>query len=100
MGYDTYHTDALVLGARARGEADMMISAYTKDFGGVTVLAKSVRLEKSKLRGALDMFSLAHIGFVAGRDIYRLTHAESLCVFPRLREDMFRFRAMSAVARI
>ncbi len=60
------------------GEADRFYTLYSRDFGKISVLAKSVRLEKSKLRGHLAPYSLARISFIEGKDHFRLTDAEEI----------------------
>ena len=70
------------------GEADRIYNIYTRDFGRVSVFAKGVRLEKSKLRGHLKIFSLARISFVEGKEFVRLTDAEEIMSLPA-REDVF-----------
>lgn len=77
-----------------------MLRLYTKEYGGVTVAAKGVRLEKSKLRGAIDLFFRSRIGFILGKEVSRLTHAELLDGYPRVREDAARYRAMGRVAEL
>ncbi len=98
MAYALHETEAIVLSMRARGEADRVLTAYTKEFGGLTLVAKGVRLEKSKLRGAADLFSYATVGFVAGKESYHLTHAETVQVFPMLARDFHRYRAARSLA--
>lgn len=81
-----------------RGEGDAVLRLYTREYGGVTLVAKGIRLEKSKLRGAVDLFSETHVGFIAGKETYRLVHADvgggraSLC------QDLLRYRAAGYVA--
>lgn len=64
------------------GEADRIYNIYTKDFGKVSVLAKGVRLEKSKLRGHLPPYSLIRLSFVEGKEFMRLTDAEEILQLP------------------
>ena len=42
-----HHTEAIVLGGYAKGEADKLISLYTRDFGLVRADAKGVRKSTS-----------------------------------------------------
>ena len=71
MSYHIHETEAIVLSSRPVGEADKIIRFYTKDFGSIAVVAKGVRLEKSKLRSSLDIFMHARISFVVGKESYR-----------------------------
>jgi recombinational DNA repair protein (RecF pathway) len=73
--YQKYQTDALVLGSRETGEADRTYALYTKDFGLVRARASSVRSEKSRMRYALQNYSLAHVSLVKGKRGWRLAGA-------------------------
>lgn len=76
--YQKYHTDALVLGSRETGEADRMLALYTRDFGLVRARARGIRSGKSKMRCALQNYSLANISLVKGRQGWRLAGATAL----------------------
>jgi DNA repair protein RecO len=76
--HDIKTTKAVLLGSRDYGEADKMLMVLTRDFGFVYVLAKGVRLEKSKLRYHIQEYKPFTISLVKGREFWRLTSAESL----------------------
>lgn len=97
MSYALHQTEGIVLSHWPRGEADRALWLYTERYGGVTLHAKGVRLEKSKLRGDMDMFCRTAVGFVAGKEVYRLTHAQTVNAYPRLRTDYDRYRAAGYV---
>lgn len=82
-----YHTNAFVLGARNRGEADKIVTLYTRELGLVRAVAQGIRLQKSKSRFALQDFSLAEVDLVQGRDIWRITSTKSITTFPFIRRD-------------
>lgn len=74
MAERLYTTEGIVLKRRSLGEADLLISFFTKELGLVHALGKSARREDSKLR-----FSIAPLGsgvftFAPGAT-YRLTGA-------------------------
>lgn len=70
--YQKYHTEALVLGSRERGEADKIFALYTKDFGLVQARASAVRSEKSRMRYALQNYARAHVALVRGKRGWRI----------------------------
>lgn len=76
MSYRIYTTEAFVLANRSYGEADRLLKILTPELGGVNVLAKSLRLEKSKLRYGLQLLHHSNISLVRGRDFWRLVNAE------------------------
>ncbi len=76
--YQKYSTDALVLGSREQGEADRTYLFYTYDFGLVRARASAVRSEKSKMRYALQNYSLVTLSLVKGKRGWRAAGASSL----------------------
>lgn len=75
MSHQIHTTDALVLGSINLSDADKYFYLFTKDFGYVGALAKGIRLEKSKLRYALQDGHATTVSLVQGRQIWRVTHA-------------------------
>ena len=75
--YQKYHTEAIVLGSEARGEADRSIALMTRDFGLVRVRASAVRSEHSKMRYASQNYSCAVVSLVKGKRGWRLAGAAS-----------------------
>jgi len=59
------------------GEASGMYSVFTRELGMVRARAQGVRLQKSKLKPALQDFSLAELSLVRGREIWRIVNARS-----------------------
>lgn len=79
-----YHTEALVLKGSHQGEANKVFTLYTKEFGLITATAQGIRLERSKLRFALQDFSYIRVDLVQGRDMWRITSATSMQHFSPL----------------
>ena len=82
-----YRTEAFVLTKKDKGEADQIVLFYTKDFGKIRVLAKSIRKIQSKLRGGIGLFSLSKIEFIKGKNYKTLTDARSEDNFPKIKND-------------
>lgn len=78
MSHTTYTTPAYVLSVRNIGEANRLFTLLTRDFGTLSATAQSIRLEKSKLRFALQRFSFAEVSLVRGKGGWRITNAYSL----------------------
>jgi len=60
-------TNGIVLSRVDYGEADRIITFLTNDAGKLTVIAKGVRRTKSKLAGAVELFSTSELVYVQGR---------------------------------
>ena len=81
------------------GEADRILNLITPE-GRMTVIAKGVRKEKSKLAGNIEMFSL--IDFVAHRghsEFAVLTSAKMLKFFSRIITDLSRMELAAFVLK-
>ena len=70
--YQKYQTQILVLGSRESGENDRVFALYTEGFGLVRARASAVRMERSKLRYALQNFSRANLALVKGKRGWRV----------------------------
>lgn len=71
-----YTTTAFVLRAIPIGEADALITFYTKDFGKICARAQGIQKEGAKLRGHVEPLSVSTIQFVMGKYGERLTYAQ------------------------
>ena len=92
-----YHTHGFVLSSRNSGEANKMLTIYTREMGLVRCAVQSVRLHKSKLRFAIQDFSYANVDLVRGRDVWRVTSATNITSFPYARADR---ESLLLIARI
>lgn len=95
-----YHTEGFILSSRNVGEANKILTIYTKEIGLVKASAQGVRLVKSKLRFALHDFSYTNIDLVRGKDIWRVTSATPITSFPLLRRDKDSLSIMAQVSRL
>ncbi len=65
----TYKTKGIILKRTNLGEADRILTIYTKDFGKIKVVAKGIRKIKSKLAGNLELFCLDDLVIAEGRNL-------------------------------
>ncbi|HBX68497.1 MAG TPA: DNA repair protein RecO [Chloroflexi bacterium] len=70
------------------GEADRLLTIFTRELGKVRVLAKGVRKARSRKAGHVEPFTQAQLQLAHGRDLLILTQAESVAGFAALREDL------------
>ncbi len=80
------HT-GIILKKQNYKEADQILTLWTKDSGKVRVLAKSIRLPKSKLAYAVGDLSLCEID-TAGGDFPVLIGAKPLRQYKSIQEDL------------
>ena len=84
----TYSSEAIILARKNYSEADRIIVIYSKDYGKLSLIAKSVRKTRSRKRGSIEVFS--HIRFSAARtkSLDILTEAEIISSFPLIRKNL------------
>lgn len=70
------------------GEYDQIVTLYTKEFGKVTGIAKSVKKNSSKQAGHLDVFNLVDFIFVTGKNYPIITNAQSVETFSGIKSDL------------
>lgn len=80
--------EGIVLRHREWGEADRMLTLFTRELGKVQALAKGVRKPRSRKAGHVEPFSRATLLLARGRSFFILTQAEAVDVHPALREDL------------
>lgn len=78
MSYATYTTDAIVCGSKESNTADRSYLLFTKHAGMLWATARSVRLENSKQRFALQDFSIIRVSLVRGKSGWRVGSVESM----------------------
>jgi len=93
MKYETQKTEAIVLFEKEIGEADKLFILYTKEFGKIEVLGKSVRRARAKLRGGLQSLNYIFLEFVEGKNFFIATDAVLKDNFSNIKSDHKRYRA-------
>jgi DNA repair protein RecO (recombination protein O) len=100
-----FTTDALVIGSMRYGEADRIVTLFTRDRGRLSAVAKGVRRTKSKVGGRLEPFSLVRTSLHAGRGtLYTVIGVETVRTFQSVRDELFRMdegaRLLTAVRHL
>ena len=72
MAYVTYTTEALVCGTFKRNTSDSSYLLFTREVGMLYADARSVRVEKSRQRYALQDFSLVRVSLVRGKQSWKV----------------------------
>ncbi|ATW27323.1 DNA repair protein RecO [Candidatus Formimonas warabiya] len=95
-----YSVDALVVRTRDFGEADKILTLYTKEQGKVQAIAKGVRKPTSRLRGGVQMFSHSRMLLYRGRSLDTVSQAETVEAFGGLQDDLLRLIYASYLAEL
>ena len=82
-------TEGIVLKSFTYGEADLIMTYLTRDYGQVRAFAQSARKIKSRFSGSLEPLTHARISLRGKEDatLPRLTQSDILTSFQPLRED-------------
>ncbi len=73
--YSKLSTQAIVLKTEERGEKDILVSLFTREFGFVYAKATGVRTVSSRLRFTLQSMTLCFVSLVHGKSGWILTNA-------------------------
>ncbi|HMS23723.1 MAG TPA: DNA repair protein RecO [Candidatus Saccharibacteria bacterium] len=91
-------TSGIVLKRINFGEADRILTIITPDQGKLSLIAKGVRKEKSKLAGGIELFSVSSISFIpAKKEIGTLTSSRLVTHYGEIVKDIERTNTAYAI---
>ena len=95
-------TEGIVLKSTVYGEADLIVTYLTGDFGLVKVFAKSPRKTKSRFGSSLEPLTYSTISFLGKEDagLPRLTQSDIITSFHQLREDYTCFVRLAEILEL
>jgi len=85
---NTYKTEGVVLKKRNFGEADRILTLFSKHFGKIQILAKGIRKTTSRKSGSLELFNQVRIFVARGKNLDIVTEAEVVNSFSSWRKDL------------
>jgi DNA repair protein RecO (recombination protein O) len=83
-----YRTPAVILKRTDLGEADRIVTVFSRDVGKIRAVAKGVRRTTSRSAGHLEPFTLSDVLFAVGRELDVISQADTLEAFREIREDL------------
>jgi DNA repair protein RecO (recombination protein O) len=84
----TYRTEAIVLKRSDFGEADRLLTLYSREFGKLKAIAKGARKPQSRKTGHVELFMRSQFLLAKGQELDVITQAEMAEAYPALREDL------------
>ena len=84
----TYRADALVLKSVPLGEADLLVTLFSREAGKVRAVAKGARRSTAKLVGHLEPLTVTRLALSRGRSLDVVSQAETLENFTSLKTDL------------
>lgn len=86
----TYQAQGINLRHHSLGEADRIVSIFTREQGLIRVVAKGSKKTTSRLGGRIDLLQCNALQVASGRNLDVLTGAETIKSFSGLRSDYTR----------
>jgi DNA repair protein RecO (recombination protein O) len=92
-------TTAIILRSRKWGDADRIVTFYSKSLGKIRGVARGARRQKSRFGAALEPFSVCRLNLFekAGDSLFRISHVDLVRSSQVLREDL---NLMASAARM
>lgn len=84
----SYKTDGIILKRTNYGEADRIITVFTKKYGKIRILAKGVRRITSRRGPNIELFNLVTLFIHKGQTFDILTEAQVIDTFAHIREKL------------
>ena len=88
--FRSFRLEAVVLRHADWGEADRLLTLYTRERGKVRAIAKGARKVKSRKAGHLEPFTRVTLQLARGRDLLIVTDADTIDAYQPLREDLIK----------
>jgi DNA repair protein RecO (recombination protein O) len=95
-----YSAEAVVLRKVDYGEADRILTLFTRERGKLPAIAKAVRRAKSRMSGQLDVFSHGQMLLAEGRRMDVVTQFQRLTRSDGLASDLPRGAAAAVVVEV
>jgi DNA repair protein RecO (recombination protein O) len=95
-----YKDEGIVLKTIKLGEADRILTVYTRYNGKLSAVAKGVRKTKSRFGGRLEPFTRVQLIFYRGRNLDTVTGADILESFKGVRDDLESLTSAAALAEL
>jgi len=86
--FRSIRAEAVVLRHSNLGEADRLLTLYTRELGKVRAIAKGARKMTSRKAGHIEPFTRVRLQLAKGRDLFIVTQAETIDSYQPLRENL------------
>ena len=96
----TYKATGINLKAQPLGESDKIVTILTREFGLIRAVATGARKQNSSLGGRIGMFVINELLISQGRNLDRITQAETIKTYPGLSKDLGKLAASQYLAEI
>src|SRR3989344_2032668 len=84
----TFSSEGIILKRVDFGEADRLITIFTKGKGKITSLGRGIRRIESRRAGNVELLNKAKLSFAEGRSLPILTEAEAIETYSNIKKDL------------
>lgn len=95
-----YKDEGIVLKTAKLGEADRIVTFFTRENGKLRAVAKGIRKTKSRFGGRLEPFTRVQLGVYRGRNLDTVTSADIVTSFKEVRDDYARLTSAAALVEL
>lgn len=95
-----YKTEGIIIKRQNFGEADRLLTIYSKDFGKIKAIGKGVRRPLSKLSGHLELFYESDFVIAKGKNLDIINGAQTLNRFENIKTDELTLSAAYALGEL
>ncbi len=85
---ESWGSQGIILKRKDVGEADRLLTIFTKRRGKIRVIAKGVRRIKSRRAANVELLNYSKLYFQSKKDLHLLQEAETIKSFPTLKSDL------------
>lgn len=95
-----YKAEAIVLRQQTMGEADRVVTLFTREYGKLRAVARGIRRPTSRLGGRVEPFTHARLLLARGRTLDVIAQADVVGAFAGLRADLTRTGYAAYIAEL
>ena len=95
-----YRDEGVVLKTIKLGEADRILTIFTRGEGKVRAVAKGIRKTKSRFGGRLEPFTRVDLLIYRGRNLDTITSAHIVTSFHEVRDDYLKLTSAAALVEV
>jgi recombinational DNA repair protein (RecF pathway) len=99
MSHHIYHTTGLIVGLKPKGETDLLLKVFTRDFGMVVAVAQGARKMVSKNRFGLRLYAVPEFDLIKTRESFRVGAVRPEPYAPGRAETLVRAKVSAILAR-
>jgi len=88
--HSSYKTEGIILKRTNYGEADRILTIFTKHYGKIKTIAKGIRKLTSRKAGSLELFNHVTLFLIKGKNLPLLTEVQTINLFKNWRKDLAR----------